>query len=39
MAARENILLAAVQLPFPGLGHLRKDGSADVYNPLSWRLF
>jgi glyoxylase-like metal-dependent hydrolase (beta-lactamase superfamily II) len=39
MAARENILVAAVHLPFPGLGHLKKDGSSYTYTPLSWRLF
>jgi glyoxylase-like metal-dependent hydrolase (beta-lactamase superfamily II) len=39
MAARDNLLIAAVHLPFPGLGHLRKDGTSYVYTPLSWRLF
>ena len=39
MVARENILVAAVHLPFPGLGHLRKEGTSYAYNPLSWRLF
>jgi hypothetical protein len=39
MVERENIRVAAVHLPFPGPGHLRKDGSAYVDNPLSWRLF
>ena len=28
MAAKENILIAAVHLPFPGLGTLRKEGSS-----------
>ncbi len=39
MAARENIVIAAVHLPFPGVGQLRKEGSGYVYTPLSWRLF
>lgn len=37
--AQENILVAAVHLPFPGLGHLRKDADSFIYTPLSWRLF
>ncbi len=39
MAAKENILIAAVHLPFPGLGSLRKEGSSYAYTPMSWRLF
>jgi glyoxylase-like metal-dependent hydrolase (beta-lactamase superfamily II) len=39
MAAKENILVAAVHLPFPGLGTLRKEGSSYAYTPMSWRLF
>ena len=39
MAAKENILIAAVHLPFPGLGTLRKEGSSFAYTPMSWRLF
>ena len=39
MAAKENILIAAVHLPFPGLGTLRKEGSSYAYTPMSWRLF
>ena len=39
LAAKENILIAAVHLPFPGLGTLRKDGKSYAYTPLSWRLF
>jgi glyoxylase-like metal-dependent hydrolase (beta-lactamase superfamily II) len=39
LAAKEDILIAAVHLPFPGLGHLRKDGGSYAYTPLSWRLF
>ena len=39
MAAKENILIAAVHLPFPGLGTLRKEGSSFAYTPISWRLF
>ncbi len=39
MAAKEDILIAAVHLPFPGLGHLRKEGTSYTYAPQSWRLF
>ncbi len=39
MAAREKIVIAAVHLPFPGLGMLRKEGSSYTYTPMSWRLF
>ena len=39
MAAKENILIAAVHLPFPGLGTLRKEGTSYAYTPMSWRLF
>ncbi len=39
MAAKENLLIAAVHLPFPGLGTLRKEGSSFAYTPMSWRLF
>lgn len=39
MAAKENIVIAAVHLPFPGLGTLRKDGNSFTYTPMSWRLF
>lgn len=39
LAAKDDILVAAVHLPFPGLGHLRKTGSSYAYTPLTWRLF
>ena len=39
LAAREDILIAAVHLPFPGLGTLRKEGASYTYTPMSWRLF
>ena len=39
LAVKENILIAAVHLPFPGLGTLRKEGTSYAYTPLSWRLF
>ncbi|CDS54545.1 hypothetical protein [Polaromonas sp. CG9_12] len=32
---RENILIAAVHLPFPELGYLRKDIDSFIYTPLS----
>ncbi len=40
MAARENILVGAVHLPFPGIGRLReKEAGAFSYEPLPWQLF
>jgi hypothetical protein len=39
LAVKENILIAAVHLPFPGLGTLRKEGKSYTYTPMSWRLF
>lgn len=39
MVAREDILIAAVHLPFPGIGHVRKVGTSYTYTPISWRLF
>lgn len=39
LAAKENILIAAVHLPFPGLGTLRKEGTSYAYTPMTWRLF
>jgi glyoxylase-like metal-dependent hydrolase (beta-lactamase superfamily II) len=39
MAVKENILIAAVHLPFPGLGTLKKEGKSYAYTPMSWRLF
>jgi glyoxylase-like metal-dependent hydrolase (beta-lactamase superfamily II) len=37
MAARENILVAAVHLP--GIGRLREKEGAFTYEPLPWQLF
>jgi glyoxylase-like metal-dependent hydrolase (beta-lactamase superfamily II) len=39
MAARENILIGAVHLPFPGIGRLREKDNAFTYEPLPWQLF
>lgn len=39
MVARENLLIAASHLPFPGLGHIRKEGASYAYEPLAWRLY
>ena len=39
LAVKENVLIAAVHLPFPGLGTLRKEGTSYAYTPMSWRLF
>jgi len=39
MAARENILIGAVHLPFPGIGRLREKDGAFSYEPMPWQLF
>jgi glyoxylase-like metal-dependent hydrolase (beta-lactamase superfamily II) len=39
MAARENMLIGAVHLPFPGIGRLREKDSAFTYEPLPWQLY
>ena len=39
MAARENILISAVHLPFHGIGRLRAKDGAFTSEPLPWRLF
>jgi glyoxylase-like metal-dependent hydrolase (beta-lactamase superfamily II) len=38
-AARENILIGAVHLPFPGIGRLREKDGAFSYEPLPWQLY
>ena len=38
-AVKEGIPLAAVHLPFPGIGRLRKNGDAYVFDPMPWQLF
>ncbi len=39
MAAKENILIGAVHLPFPGIGRLRSKDSGYTYEPLPWQLY
>ena len=40
MAVKENMLIGAVHLPFPGIGRLRAvDGGGFAYDPLPWQLF
>lgn len=39
MAAKENILIGAVHLPFPGIGRLRAKDSGYTYEPLPWQLY
>ena len=39
MAAKENILIGAVHLPFPGIGRLREKDAGFTYEPLPWQLF
>jgi glyoxylase-like metal-dependent hydrolase (beta-lactamase superfamily II) len=38
-AARDGTPIAAVHLPFPGIGRLRKNGGAFVFEPAPWQLF
>ena len=35
---KEGIPIAAVHLPFPGIGRLRKNGDAYVFDPAPWQL-
>ena len=40
MAVKDNLLIGAVHLPFPGIGRLRhRDGGGFVYDPLPWQLY
>ena len=39
MAAKENMLIGAVHLPFPGIGRLRAKDSGFTYEPLPWQLY
>jgi glyoxylase-like metal-dependent hydrolase (beta-lactamase superfamily II) len=39
MVARENILVGAVHLPFPGIGRLRSKDSGFSYEPLPWQMY
>ena len=39
MAAKENLLIGAVHLPFPGIGRLREKDGAFSYEALPWQLF
>ena len=36
---KESIPIAAVHLPFPGIGLLRKKGTEFVFDPAPWQLF
>jgi len=36
---KESIPVAAVHLPFPGIGLLRKKGTEFIFDPLPWQLF
>ena len=36
---KEGIPIAAVHLPFPGIGRLRKNGDAYIFDPAPWQLF
>ena len=37
--AADGTPIAAVHLPFPGIGRLRKNGEAFVFEPAPWQLF
>ena len=39
MVVKERIPIAAVHLPFPGIGQLRKNGEAYIFDPAPWQLF
>jgi glyoxylase-like metal-dependent hydrolase (beta-lactamase superfamily II) len=39
MAARENILIGAVHVAFPGIGRLRTAGAGFAFDPIPWQLF
>jgi glyoxylase-like metal-dependent hydrolase (beta-lactamase superfamily II) len=36
MAAADRIMVAGMHLPFPGLGHVERDGERYAYHPVSW---
>ena len=39
MAAKENMLISAVHVAFPGIGRLRATGTGFAFDPLPWQLF
>lgn len=39
MAARENLLVGAVHLPFPGIGRLRVRDKGFSYEPIPWQMY
>lgn len=39
MAVKENMLIAAVHLPFPGVGRLRSKDSGYTFEALPWQLY
>lgn len=40
MAVKEDMLVGAVHLPFPGIGRLRRrDGGGFTYEPLPWQMY
>jgi glyoxylase-like metal-dependent hydrolase (beta-lactamase superfamily II) len=39
LAARENILIGAVHVTFPGIGRLRAVNDGYAFDPLPWQLF
>lgn len=40
MAVKDDLLIGAVHLPFPGIGKLRaRDGGGYVYEPMAWQMY
>ena len=39
LVVKEKINIAAVHLPFPGIGRLRADGASYLYDPIPWQMF
>lgn len=36
MAATDRVMIAGMHLPFPGVGHIEKDGDRYAYHPVEW---
>lgn len=39
MAAKENVLIGAVHVAFPGIGRLRASGNGFAFDPLPWQMY
>jgi glyoxylase-like metal-dependent hydrolase (beta-lactamase superfamily II) len=38
-AASEQLLIAAAHLPFPGIGHVRREGASYAFMPIPWQIY